>query len=363
MPGPPGAPRPNRAGRSGAGAGAVIVGSVRTGGAVTLIDVAKAAGVSKTTASDALRGSGRVSESTRSHVVRTAQRLGYAPNPSARSLRGAGTGAVGLHVPDILARSEYYMSFLLGVVDEAAAVDHDVTLITARHLSPRGTLRRVDGVVLADPLSTDPVVAELMRADAPVVTCERFTGGTAPAGAVLGDHREALWRLLDRLRSAGARRPVLMAPNAATDWGATLQRAFRDHCRETGTGGVLHELPFGVPPAEVRARVKELLAADPAVDALLCGPDGSAQAALPAVYEAGRTPGADLLLAACVDAAGLAQSAPPVTAVDLHPREAGAACARLLFDLLSGTAPPGTVRRMECTLVERASTRELRRPA
>jgi DNA-binding LacI/PurR family transcriptional regulator len=60
---------------------------VRADEPVTILTVAREAGVSKTTASDALRGSGRVSEATRETVAQVARRLGYAPNGSARHLR------------------------------------------------------------------------------------------------------------------------------------------------------------------------------------------------------------------------------------------------------------------------------------
>ena len=50
------------------------------------------------------------------------------------------------------------------------------------------------------------------------------------------------------------------------------------------------------------------------------------------------TVGGDFLLASCVDSPAMSQADPPVTALDLHPREAGAACAALLFELLAGGA-------------------------
>jgi DNA-binding LacI/PurR family transcriptional regulator len=317
---------------------------------VTLVELARAAGVSKTTASDALRNSGRVSERTRQHVVSIANRLGYSPNPSARSLRRASTGAIGLHVPEILTRSEYYMSFVFGVVEEAARQDYDVTLITSR----RGTFPRVDGVVLGDPLEADAVVRGLMTSTVPVVTCERFTGDTEPAGVVLSDHAAVLAELLDHLRLAGARRIALLASSAVTDWGATLQRAYGEWCHAAELPSLLRELPFGAPASAVRDMARALLDTD--VDALVCAPDGAAMAALPALRAAGRAIGEDLLLASCVDSSPLAHADPPVTAIDLRPREAGAACARLLFEILSGEAETGTVRRQPIGLVERAST-------
>ena len=108
-----------------------IVLPVSQKGPVTLVEVARVAGVSKTTASDALRNSGRVSERTRKLVTATADRLGYSPNASAQSLRRATTGAIGLHLPDILARSEYYMSFVFGVVGRAAEMNYDVRSVTS----------------------------------------------------------------------------------------------------------------------------------------------------------------------------------------------------------------------------------------
>lgn len=317
---------------------------------VTLVDLAREAGVSKTTASDALRNSGRVSETTRQHVVSVANRLGYSPNPSARSLRRASTGAIGLHVPEILTRSEYYMSFVFGVVEQAAKQDYDVTLITSR----RGMFPRVDGVVLGDPLEADAVVRGLMTSSVPVVTCERFTGGAEPAGVVLSDHAETLGELLDHLHAAGARRIALLASSVVTDWGATLQRSYREWCAAAGNPEILRDLPFGSAATAVRDTVRALLAQD--IDALVCAPDGAAMSALPVLREAGRRIGEDLLLASCVDSTPLAHADPPVTAIDLRPREAGAACATLLFALLAGEEERGAVRRQPIGLVERAST-------
>ena len=64
---------------------------------VTLIDVARAANVSRTTASAALGGHGRISAETRAHVEAVAARLGYVANPAARHLQGGRKGAIALY--------------------------------------------------------------------------------------------------------------------------------------------------------------------------------------------------------------------------------------------------------------------------
>lgn len=328
---------------------------VSTAAPVTLITVARAAGVSKTTASDALRRSGRVSEATRQLVAETAARLGYLPNRSAQSLRSASTATIGLHVPEIVTRSEYYMSFVFGVVEQATRQEYDVTLLTARRA--RGSALRVDGVVLGDPLASDPVVHSLMDASVPVVTCERFIGDAHAAGVVRSDHAATLVQLLDDLHAAGARRPALLASSALGDWGASLQRAYREWCERARVPILLRELAFGSAPTATAENVRALLTADPTLDALVCAPDGSAVAALPVLRDAGRVVGRDVLLAACVDSSPLQHTDPPITAIDLHPRDAGVECARLLFDILAGRAEPGTVREVPIELRPRASTR------
>jgi LacI family transcriptional regulator len=53
---------------------------------VTLMDVAREAGVSKPTACRALQGKGRISKETAERIMETAQRLGYQPDPTLSAL-------------------------------------------------------------------------------------------------------------------------------------------------------------------------------------------------------------------------------------------------------------------------------------
>lgn len=326
---------------------------------VTILTVAREAGVSKTTASDALRGSGRVSETTRAVVAQVAERLGYVPNGSARHLRKASTGTIGLHVPEVLTRSSYYMSFVFGVVEQAARHDYDVTLITSGQRRPRPP--RVDGLVLGDPLGGDPVVESLMATGLPTVSCERFPGDRQADGVVWSQHAPMLARLLDHLRAAGASRPALIVAGDESDWAASVHRGYLDWCAANGVTPLVRRVSFDATGDEVRAAARALLETAPpgdagdggGLDALVCAPAGAATEVAPLLREAG----VDVLLASCVDSAATRQADPPITAIDLRPKEAGASCAELLFELLSGTAPVGTERVHPIELAVRASTR------
>jgi len=68
--------------------------------AATLDQVARAAGVSRATASRVFSGNPRVSEEARRAVESAATRLGYVPNSAARSLAAGRSESVGVVVPE-----------------------------------------------------------------------------------------------------------------------------------------------------------------------------------------------------------------------------------------------------------------------
>ncbi|WP_097956438.1 LacI family DNA-binding transcriptional regulator [Streptomyces sp. wa1002] len=384
---------------------------------VTLLDVARAAGVSKSTVSDALQGSGRVAEATRDRVRAVAEELGYRPNSAARRLRRASTGAVGLHLPATATRLDYYMNLAFGAVERAQEDGLDMVLLAPSGAAGGRIASRVDGLLVIDPEPGDSAVPGLLDAGVPVVTGERYLGpATGPSGAVVCDNAASLTALLDHVTERGARRPALLAPSGSSAWATALRATAGSWGRAHGVAVTLRTVPFAATPAEAEAATRALLAADPAVDAVICAPDGSAPGVLRAATALGRKVGATsassacgttsasggngrngegarsegarsesarsesarsgsagpgrpggaaaavgpmsggLLVASCVDGTATRGAEPPVTAVDLRPAAYGRACAELLCDILADRAAPDTARRHSWSLETRAST-------
>ncbi|MFE9456140.1 LacI family DNA-binding transcriptional regulator [Streptomyces californicus] len=364
---------------------------------VTLLDVARTAGVSKSTASDALQGSGRVAEATRERVRTVAAELGYRPNSAARRLRRASTGAVGLHLPATASRLDYYMNLAFGVVERAQEDGLDVVLLAPSGAAGGRIASRVDGLLLIDPEAGDSAVPGLLDAGVPVVTGERYLGpATGPSAAVVCDNAASLTALLDHVTERGARRPALLAPAGSSAWATALRATARSWGQAHGVEVALRTVPFAATPGEAETAARELLTAHPAVDAVITAPDGSAPGVLRAAAALGRTTGRlrdpapgpttgrlgtpapgptagrlgdpaaaprppdtgapGLLVASCVDGTATRGAEPPVTAVDLRPAAYGRACAELLCDILADRAAPDTVRRHAWSLETRAST-------
>lgn len=95
----------------------------------TIRDVARLAGVAKTTASDALQGKGRVSARTRTRVEEAAAKLNYMPHAGARDLTRRRTEVLGLLVGDF---SDPFNAEFTGHLEQhAAAHGFRVLLATA----------------------------------------------------------------------------------------------------------------------------------------------------------------------------------------------------------------------------------------
>lgn len=99
---------------------------------ISLSEVARAAGVSKMTASRVLRGDGGYSEKTRQKVMAEVDRLGYLPNRIATVFGGdKRTTFVGVSIPDL--GNEVFSHVLEGIDRKLAGFNHQTVLGMTQH--------------------------------------------------------------------------------------------------------------------------------------------------------------------------------------------------------------------------------------
>lgn len=330
---------------------------------VTIRDVARVAGVSVTTVSDALNGRGRLPAHTRERIQGVALEMGYRARASARNLRGGRTGQIALYcsflteVPGGMAGLGYYMALAMGAAEAALTEDIGLVLLPTALTPDRLAAIEVDGLIVADPVMGDPGVQTVTALGLTVVTCERDpTPGAAHAGCVRSDHRAAMRELLEHLADQGAQRVALIAAGDETAWSQELGLEYEAWCAERGTP-LLHERVAVSPlPRYTVAATNALLDAAEPPDAIICAPDSGAPHVLRALEDRGlRVPG-DVLVAAGVDGALMPAANPPVTAIDLAPAEVGHRAASMLAAILRGDLAPGIEEDFPTRLVVRAST-------
>lgn len=145
----------------------------------TLIDVARAAGVSRTTASNAFNRPDQLSPALRDKVLAEAAKLGYAgPNPVARLLRTGRTNTIGLIFPDPLGylfTDPAAIAFLRGIAT-ACEPRHTGLLILPAD-APAAVAARVgeavvDGFIVYCNEEDTPVLDALARRGLPCVAVD-----------------------------------------------------------------------------------------------------------------------------------------------------------------------------------------------
>ncbi len=121
---------------------------------VSIKDIAQVAGVSHSTVSRALKGTGRVAPATRERIRRIAQELGYTPSLVARSLVTRRTHTLGLVVTTIA--DPFHTEVVRGVEEAALEAGYSLLLAMSNEDPQREMQavrsfqeRRVDGVIVA----------------------------------------------------------------------------------------------------------------------------------------------------------------------------------------------------------------------
>jgi DNA-binding LacI/PurR family transcriptional regulator len=117
----------------------------------TIMDVAKAAGVSITTVSRILNNKPDVAPATRQRVLETIASLGYTPHAQAKSLAGGRSRSIAVHYPaDSIGFSGLEFDFFIGMANVASKHEFLFNLffhpLTESELLNLYRSNRVDGV-------------------------------------------------------------------------------------------------------------------------------------------------------------------------------------------------------------------------
>ena len=173
--------------------------------AVTIRDVAKAAGVSPSTVSRALSTPDIVDAVTRERVLRIADHLGYRPNRAARGLITGRTGNIGLILPDLA--NPFFPSVVKGIQSQAHESDYQV-FVADTDEDPgaelglvRSLAKQVDGIILCSPRMRSSELREAAGLT-PVVLVNRKSG-SIPSVAV--DNADGMRQVVEHLARLGHR--------------------------------------------------------------------------------------------------------------------------------------------------------------
>ncbi|MFI7638417.1 LacI family DNA-binding transcriptional regulator [Nonomuraea sp. NPDC049400] len=313
---------------------------------VTIEDVARAAGVSRQTISNALNAPHRLKAETLERVSAMIENLGYRPDQSARSLKSGTRRIIAYPTPvDDPANPNPLMGgFLEAVVAASGEAGYRVLLMRPRPgqsqeqaLDELIAARTVDGFLLSDILRDDPRVAHLTGAGFPFAAFGR-TGPGQPQSWVDVDSVQAMIELVGMVAARGHRRVAFLASSSGQPWMDDRRAGFLAGVRRHGLAGQMYSP--GDDPGEIVAATRELLAGRDRPTAIVAGGDWLALGVYTAARAEGLEIGTELAVVAFDDLPIAAFLQPALTTVRLPLRRiAEALISRLLQIVEDGVTP------------------------
>ena len=182
----------------------------------TLVDVARRAGVSKSTVSNVIHGAPLVAEATRKRVERAIAETGYHPNAIAQSLKSRTSTAIGVIVPDL--KNPFHAELAVSIEQAANALGYLVLAAntecapSAEAEAARALIsRRVDGVIVAGMSLSSALPKALLDHDVPVVLTTFGQIDDPRVGIIDHDDESAMEAIVDHLYDLGHRRVAFLS--------------------------------------------------------------------------------------------------------------------------------------------------------
>ncbi|TFW13934.1 LacI family DNA-binding transcriptional regulator [Duganella callida] len=330
--------------------------------AITIRDVAQAAGVSVASVSRVLNGHASVTEDTRQHILTIMRQLRYVPHVGARSLTTSTTNTIGVLLPDLY--GEFFSEMIRGI-DGAARRRGLHLMVSSLHsdadeaaLVLRAMRGRVDGLLVMSPHMDAGFLSENLPEELPVVLMNSSAAGH-PALAV--DNYSAARAMVAHLLARGHRDVAFIAGPAGNYEAQERLRGYQAALRELAPAAVARVFSGDFSEESGQAVGAELLAmpATQRPSALFAANDMMAIGALLALAQGGLQIPRDMALAGFDDIPIARYVSPALTTVRVPIAELGVQALERLHAAIgqSGDRTP-TTQTLAAELVLRASTGE-----
>lgn len=309
----------------------------------TIRDVARAAGVSPATVSQALNGGRPVAEATRARIGEVIAQLGYRPNAFGQGLKTLRSHLVGVVLPDL--SNPFYPTMVRGIQDELGANGYHAVIVNTdgmrgqeRELVAELVHRQVDGLVLITFTLGADEIAALISQGTPAVVVGTIEG----VDHVHTSDYSAAMEMTTYLLEVGYPSVAHLAGPAGAGPASPRMAGYRAAMSRQGLGKTDQLVVHGdfTKTGGTKAML-DLLGVGQTPRAVFCANDLMALGAIEAARSYGLSVPGDLAVAGFddIEAASLLQ--PPLTTVRHPAGEIGArAAAQLIARIAGDTGPP-----------------------
>lgn len=310
------------------------------GSKITIDDVARALGISKTTVSRAISGKGRVGDDTRQKVMSFIEEHNYIPNINARALAGQKTYNIGVIWPDDYNAVDlpFFQRCMIGISEVTGSFGYDVivTLVSGDDISGIKRIidnHKVDGIILTRTLVKDNAAYYLKNSGIPFVA----VGKTYDSDVIYvdNDNFSACKELTSILIAKGLKRLALIGGSTNHIITRTRQEGFLAAFEEAN---LVSDPGLTYLEVEDVSKVGNILKEleNKHVDGIVCMDDAIAGEIISKCRDEHIRIPEDLRIASFYNSSILENAVPSVTSLNFNDRNLGANAAKMLLDMISG---------------------------
>jgi len=334
---------------------------------VTSKDVARRAGVSRTTVSLVLNKveGAQIREETRQKVVQAATDLGYVPEAAAQALASRRSQFIGLILtrnPHHVAADAFLTQIINSLIKKVRQSGMRLLLDIIEETHPRETYldlargRHIDGILISGPRFDDQALVALKEIGFPTVLMGEVPGEDFYSVDV--DNRGAARTAVEHLLQLNHTR-IACITNAPASYTAAFERlsGYREALERQGLTYDECLVRYGdFDPQSGFDRMKSLLTLEPPPSAVFVASDVVAIGAMTAIREHGLQIPGDIALVGFDDVSFSRFIFPPLTTIRLPAVELAYQASDMLIKLIQGEEPPRKKICLDTDLIIRASS-------
>lgn len=318
-------------------------------------DIARLAGLSKSTVSRALQEDPRIRPATRERIAALAKKHGYAVNTNARKLRlsRSNTIAVVIHLPPAASpewSGPFIFQLLTDVANQLWLRRQDLLLVPPESGQPSAyqsilASKGADGIIFLGQGANDKWLLDLARTNAPFVVWGAVE--RQPRYCTVGsDNRKGGALVAQRFLELGRQRILFVGNRHHLE----MAQRFEGMKAELDAGGASYNLgyvevsdfTFDSALAAVLGHLSDRTGTE-LPDAIFAASDEFALAALAAIDELGLDVPTDVSVIGYDDLPSATHVRPALTTVRQDTRQAGALLVEKLFQMIDGGRPASTM--------------------
>jgi LacI family transcriptional regulator len=337
---------------------------IELNGNTTIIEIARLAGVSRSTVSRVLNDDPNVNSRTRAKVQAVIDELGYQPSPVARSLIGGRSHVLGLVLPTFYSRlvTDPFFSILAhGISSGCNANDYTLMLWLVDPDYEKRTRnnilnnRLIDGIIVASNVIDDPLIQRLVDQKTPVVQVGRNSNPNI--SSVDADNVAGARLAAEHLLNLGRKRLATITGPIDRFSGQDRLAGFRQGLAEKNLDLPEVRIAYGDFTEEGGYLQAKALLSRTQFDGLFAASDVTAFGAIRAIRETGLKVPENVAVIGFDDLPSCLRHTPPLTSIHQPIHQMGVVAAQTLIDQLESKeafSPQRVILPVE--LIERAST-------